>query len=191
MTDKKGTRLPGDWQPGSEHIDYAISRGFKAHEARRIGEDFRDYWASKPGASGVKLDWLATWRTWVRKEADRQDRQPPTEPVQFGGEQLNPGAQDWRRTKDGKVKMMLEALHGVGVSDEVLTELYREGVGITHINCPRELPTAVIKTDAGIKLWLRAIGGKQYGPNSYACRAGYNAIPYTKGYIERKMEREG
>lgn len=190
MTDKKGTRLPSEWQPASEYIEYAIERGFTAHEARRIGEDFRDYWVSRAGAAGVKLDWLATWRTWVRKQADREDRQPRREPAQFGGEQLNPGAQDWRRA-DSQVKIMLEALHGVGVSDEILTELFREGVGITRINCPRELPTAVIKTDQGIKLWLRAIGGKKYGPNSYACKAGYNAIPYTKGYIERKLEREG
>ncbi|KCV26214.1 hypothetical protein L489_3914 [Bordetella bronchiseptica 00-P-2730] len=24
-----------------------------------------------PGAKGCKLDWLATWRNWVRKEARR------------------------------------------------------------------------------------------------------------------------
>ena len=29
---------------------------------------FRDYWISKPGKYGVKCDWLATWRNWVRRE---------------------------------------------------------------------------------------------------------------------------
>jgi len=31
-------------------------------------ERFRDYWQAKPGKDGVKLDWLATWRNWVRGE---------------------------------------------------------------------------------------------------------------------------
>lgn len=29
---------------------------------------FRDHWTAKPGKDGVKLDWLATWRNWVRGE---------------------------------------------------------------------------------------------------------------------------
>lgn len=33
---------------------------------------FKDYWLSKPGKAGTKLDWFATWRNWVREE-----RAPP------------------------------------------------------------------------------------------------------------------
>lgn len=29
---------------------------------------FSDFWIAKPGKEGVKLDWLATWRNWVRNE---------------------------------------------------------------------------------------------------------------------------
>lgn len=29
---------------------------------------FRDYWIAKPGAMGLKTDWRATWRNWVRRE---------------------------------------------------------------------------------------------------------------------------
>ena len=29
-------------------------------------ESFQDYWASISGAKGVKCDWLATWRNWIR-----------------------------------------------------------------------------------------------------------------------------
>jgi uncharacterized protein YdaU (DUF1376 family) len=29
---------------------------------------FADFWHSKPGKDGRKLDWLATWRNWVREE---------------------------------------------------------------------------------------------------------------------------
>jgi hypothetical protein len=31
-------------------------------------EKFRDYWTAVPGAKGRKLDWLATWRNFVRSE---------------------------------------------------------------------------------------------------------------------------
>lgn len=33
---------------------------------------FHDHWISKPGAAGRKLDWLATWRNWVRNERPAQ-----------------------------------------------------------------------------------------------------------------------
>ncbi len=29
---------------------------------------FQDHWRGKAGQAGVKLDWLATWRNWVRRE---------------------------------------------------------------------------------------------------------------------------
>ena len=29
---------------------------------------FRDYWIAVPGQKGSKLDWLATWRNWVRNQ---------------------------------------------------------------------------------------------------------------------------
>lgn len=29
---------------------------------------FRDYWVAVPGARGLKLDWTATWRNWIRTE---------------------------------------------------------------------------------------------------------------------------
>jgi uncharacterized protein YdaU (DUF1376 family) len=35
---------------------------------RKVFDGFRDYWIAKAGAQGVKLDWLATWRNWVRNQ---------------------------------------------------------------------------------------------------------------------------
>jgi len=33
---------------------------------------FVDYWIAQPGQRGVKLDWEATWRNWMRrKQSDR------------------------------------------------------------------------------------------------------------------------
>src|SRR5205814_92454 len=28
---------------------------------------FRDYWIALPGAKGLKADWPATWRNWIRR----------------------------------------------------------------------------------------------------------------------------
>ncbi len=34
-------------------------------------EQFRDYWVAQPGQKGVKVDWMATWRNWCRREQQR------------------------------------------------------------------------------------------------------------------------
>lgn len=34
-----------------------------------VFNEFTDYWKAVPGSRGVKLDWLATWRNWVRRQA--------------------------------------------------------------------------------------------------------------------------
>jgi hypothetical protein len=48
---------------------------------------FIDFWRGKPGNAGTKLDWLGTWRNWMRREQKRIDerrgglRSVPTGPV--------------------------------------------------------------------------------------------------------------
>jgi hypothetical protein len=37
-------------------------------DPERIYARFTDHWNAQPGQRGVKLDWLATWRNWVRNE---------------------------------------------------------------------------------------------------------------------------
>ena len=34
--------------------------------AQQTFDKFKDYWIAQPGQKGVKLDWDATWRNWVR-----------------------------------------------------------------------------------------------------------------------------
>jgi len=70
----KGARLQVDWKPGTEEWNFATGLGFNVSQIERIADDFRDYWIAKPGKDGVKLDWPATWRRWVRKEADKLPR---------------------------------------------------------------------------------------------------------------------
>jgi len=35
-------------------------------DVRQVAEQFKDYWIAQGGQKGVKLDWDATWRNWVR-----------------------------------------------------------------------------------------------------------------------------
>ena len=41
-------------------------------DGETITAEFVDYWRGVPGAKGVKLDWVATWRNQIRRVAERQ-----------------------------------------------------------------------------------------------------------------------
>lgn len=69
----RGTRLPADFTLSQELIDYTREKAPAVDLAREL-EGFRDYWASVPGQKGVKLDWSATWRTWVRRAQERAEQ---------------------------------------------------------------------------------------------------------------------
>ncbi|MFT9221929.1 hypothetical protein [Gluconobacter oxydans] len=62
---KRASRLPADWQPTPEQIQFARDNQV---DPARTAEVFRDYWLGVPGAKGCKADWDATWRNWVRRE---------------------------------------------------------------------------------------------------------------------------
>lgn len=67
----RGARLPNDWVLPKTWGDEAleICPAFQRDRIREIAAEFRDYWVSVAGSKGCKLDWQATWRNWVRKEA--------------------------------------------------------------------------------------------------------------------------
>ena len=70
----RGTRLPADWKPTQELQVWAA----KTRPDLNAGETldrFRDYWVAQP--KGVKLDWDAIFRNWVRGEK----RQPGAKPA--------------------------------------------------------------------------------------------------------------
>lgn len=68
----RATRLPDSYHPDTA---WAVSEGMTAADASREAERFRDYWSAAPGQRGVKRDWQATWRNWVRNALDRQPAQ--------------------------------------------------------------------------------------------------------------------
>lgn len=41
-------------------------------DGKRETERFEDHWRGKVGKDGRKLDWVATWRNWMRTAEDRQ-----------------------------------------------------------------------------------------------------------------------
>lgn len=71
---RKGTRfaltsLPPEW------VEYCKTERPDLNAAT-VFQGFHDYWISIPGAKGVKLDWFATWRNWVRSQNANQKQQP-------------------------------------------------------------------------------------------------------------------
>lgn len=75
----KGTRLSAEYQLPELDRAFANSIGVPADQVAKQFERFRDFWISKPGKDGVKLDWSATWRNWIRKFADERGFAPTAE----------------------------------------------------------------------------------------------------------------
>lgn len=63
----RATRLPNDWMPSPEDDLFCQTERQDLISAE-VAQRFRDYWISQPGSKGVKQNWSATWRNWVRNE---------------------------------------------------------------------------------------------------------------------------
>lgn len=64
---RRGTRLPPDWAPDDDLREWAKNERPDL-DVDTVLDRFRDHWVAQPGAKGVKLDWSATFRNWVRNE---------------------------------------------------------------------------------------------------------------------------
>jgi len=62
---KRGSRLPQDWFLTKSMGDWATQERPDL-DVRQVADQFKDYWVAQAGQKGVKLDWDATWRNWVR-----------------------------------------------------------------------------------------------------------------------------
>ena len=65
---KRGTRIPTDFNVTDDMRAWAAANGYGHLDLDRITAAFIDWWSAKAGPDGVKLDWVATWRNWIRKE---------------------------------------------------------------------------------------------------------------------------
>jgi uncharacterized protein YdaU (DUF1376 family) len=75
---KRVSRLPVDWSLPMIWRDWALCErpDWAEADAIRISLIFRDHWIGKGEA---RADWLATWRSWVRRE--RQAMKPNGQPT--------------------------------------------------------------------------------------------------------------
>lgn len=77
---KRGSRIPDDFA-----VDQAMVAWAREHtpnvDGKRETEKFIDYWRSKTGKDATKLDWVATWRNWMRNAEERSPTRHPTQPA--------------------------------------------------------------------------------------------------------------
>lgn len=86
-TETRGHRLPDNWMPTQESIDKMHEEfpGITEETLIREHRKFSDYWPAKAGRAGLKKDWDATWRNWIRTAMERnQPRKPQTQRQQQG-----------------------------------------------------------------------------------------------------------
>lgn len=92
----RGSRIP-DGFPDAGALEWARSE-CPGVDAEREAAKFRDHWLAASGARGVKLDWLATWRNWVR----RADEFSQSRPAPSGGDARASTIEQARRLRGGR-----------------------------------------------------------------------------------------
>ena len=114
----KGSRLSADFVLPEEWIAFCQQERQDLNPYK-VFDGFKDYWVAKAGAQGVKLDWLATWRNWVRNQ--RQERLNPADIAKVtvpSSSQRDPALQkideDMKTAKPNPeiLKMIREGLRG-------------------------------------------------------------------------------
>jgi uncharacterized protein YdaU (DUF1376 family) len=63
----RGTRLPTELEIPNEYIAFCQQER-QDLDSHKVWAQFKDYWTAQPGQKGVKTDWAATWRNWVRRQ---------------------------------------------------------------------------------------------------------------------------
>ena len=63
----KGSRLSTDFVLPEDWIAFCQTERPDLNP-QKVFDSFKDYWVAKAGAAGVKLDWTATWRNWIRNQ---------------------------------------------------------------------------------------------------------------------------
>lgn len=67
---KRATRIPDPFLVTGEMRSWA-AENTPAVDVNASTAKFVDYWRGKAGKDATKLDWLATWRNWMRNDQDR------------------------------------------------------------------------------------------------------------------------
>lgn len=72
-TAKRGARIPEDFKITDEMRKWATAEAPLVDLDKKLNE-WVDYWRGVPGAKGVKLDWVGTWRNGMRKQQEFAER---------------------------------------------------------------------------------------------------------------------
>lgn len=65
---QKGFALPHEWVEFCKKERYDL-------DPSKVFESFTDYWVSVAGSKGIKADWFATWRNWIRNQKSSDVKQ--------------------------------------------------------------------------------------------------------------------
>lgn len=121
---RRATRIPPDFAVTDAmatwaHAEAVRVRGTPPDPSRwpdwlaRQTEDFRDYWAGRPGGGGTKLDWVATWRNRIRHLLDgTATRYPGREIAVRDGPATSDRKVEAARQAGREVQAMLEGRRG-------------------------------------------------------------------------------
>ena len=67
---KRGTRIPADFTVTEAMTSWALENAPHVNIQSSTAR-FVDYWTAASGAKASKLDWVATWRNWIRSDEER------------------------------------------------------------------------------------------------------------------------
>jgi hypothetical protein len=70
---ERGTRLPDDFAVNAEMVAWARENAPNVNGAYET-QKFVDYWRGRTGKDATKLDWIGTWRNWMRKAQEDTQR---------------------------------------------------------------------------------------------------------------------
>ncbi|MFG5779892.1 hypothetical protein ACFIQF_22760 [Comamonas sp. J-3] len=73
-SEKRATRLAADWVLPNPWGQWALAEfpAMTKADVRKQADVFADYWHSEAGQKARKLDWLATWRNWIRRHNEQR-----------------------------------------------------------------------------------------------------------------------
>lgn len=64
---RRGSRLPVDFVLPEDWVLFC-QQTRPDLTAKKVFDEFKDYWTALPAGKGTKTDWAATWRNWVRRQ---------------------------------------------------------------------------------------------------------------------------
>jgi hypothetical protein len=68
---ERATRIPDDFEVTPEMVEWArvkVPRLIAAGRGKDETEQFIDHWHQSSSPTARKCDWVAAWRTWMRRE---------------------------------------------------------------------------------------------------------------------------